>query len=150
MNKISFTIILSSIILISCASRSTDKTFVEKTVQEEVISGDNSFEDFIKKFSKDSVFQLTRIKFPIIYSYTSEDDDTGVMSTKQIQKEEWKMIDLVDKMGFGEEVKIIEEIKNLKTIDLSVNGVDTGLSITYCFEQENNIWYLVKIIDQSN
>lgn len=134
----------------SCASRSTDKTVVEKTVQEEVISGDNSFDDFIKKFSKDSVFQLSRVKFPIIYSYTSEDDETGAMSTKQIQKKEWKMIDLVDKMGFGEEVKIIKEIKDSKTIELSVNGVDTGLSITYCFEQENNIWYLVKIIDQSN
>ena len=150
MNTIKFALFLSSVVLlISCGSKNIDKSS-KSNVKQEVTTTENSFDDFIKKFSKDKLFQLSRIKFPVTYNYTNEDDETGAMSTKQIQKNEWKAIDFVDKSGFGEAVEVSKEVKDSNTIDLLVKGVDTGLSITYCFKKEYNTYYLVKIIDYSN
>jgi hypothetical protein len=150
-NKLGLFLILSSILLISCSSKS-NKSIAndEAKVQNEKTISEEPFDVFIKKFSKDSSFQLLRIKFPLVYTYSEEEIDTGSLSTKQIKKEEWEIIDLVDKSGFGESVEIIKETNGSDLIQLLVKGVDTGVHIVYFFEKENNKWYLVKITDQSN
>lgn len=145
------TVILSSIILISCATRSTDKAVTDvSNIQKEKTLSDSTFDDFLKKFSKDTTFQLLRIKFPLAYYYISENEETDDMLIKHIQKSEWKIIDLIDTKEFNEPVEIEIEPKGSNLIELLVKGIDTGLSITYCFKKEDNKWYLIKIIDQSN
>ncbi|MDP4183708.1 MAG: hypothetical protein Q8862_00925 [Bacteroidota bacterium] len=150
-NKFRFFLILSSILLISCSSKS-NKSIAndEAKIQNETTISEEPFDVFIKKFSKDSSFQLLRIKFPLVYNYSEEEIETGSLQTKQIKKEEWKIIDLVDKSGFGEPVEIIKETNGSDLIQLLVKGVETGIYIVYFFEKEDNKWCLVKITDQSN
>lgn len=150
MNTIKISIFILGVLLLSCSSRPSNNSDNKSSVDQETLTSDNSFDEFIKEFSEDSSFQLTRIKFPVTYSYSSQDDETGAMETVQIPKREWKKINLIGKGGFEEAVEITKSIKGSNTIELLVQGVDTGLSVTYCFEKENGLWYLIKIIDQSN
>lgn len=150
MNTIKISIFILGVLLLSCSSRPSNNSDNKISVDQETLTSDNSFDEFIKEFSEDSSFQLTRVKFPVTYSYSSQDDETGAMETVQIPKREWKKINLIGKGGFEEAVGITKSIKGSNTIELLVQGVDTGLSVTYCFEKENDLWYLIKIIDQSN
>jgi hypothetical protein len=150
-NKLGIVLILLSILLISCSSKGNKNIANDEAkVQNEMTIKEEPFDVFIKKFSKDNSFQLLRIKFPLVYNYSEEEIETGSLSTKQIKKEEWEIIDLVDKSGFGESVEIIKETNGSNLIHILVRGVDTGIHIVYFFEKEDNKWYLVKITDQSN
>lgn len=141
-------IFMLGLLLLSCSSRPSDNPFTKSSVDQETITSDRSFDKFIRDFSDDISFQLTRIKFPLAYIF--QDEETGEMVTIHISKKEWKAINLIGNGGFEEEVTISKSTKNSNTKNILIQGVDTGVSVTYRFEKEKGVWYLTKIIDQSN
>lgn len=61
-------VLLISCILLglwSCRSGQTDKSLVEKTSEIEVVELPKGFDSFYKKFHADTVFQVSRIVFPL-------------------------------------------------------------------------------------
>lgn len=150
MNRIKIIIVVSVWLQLSCCSNTSNYSGNKCINSQKTINSVNSFDEFIKEFSEDTCFQLSSIKFPVIYTFSSPDDEGGAIETSKIYKKEWKIINLIDKDGFEEAVEISKSIKDTNTIEISVKGVDTGLSISYSFEKVSGKWYLIRIIDHSN
>jgi hypothetical protein len=106
-------------------------------------SDDETFESFIEKFSLDSLFQESRIVFPLKKKYLNEN-----------LKEEEKFVEAIDwwrvilestdnySMRFFENKKV-----NLGMVEF--RGVENGVSVTYTFELKGGEWFLVEMEDFS-
>lgn len=111
---------------------------------------DSSFEDFFSRFSTDSVFQVSRIKFPLEYSYY--DDDS--LSMDKINSEEWAYLDFSDdSLASKSEVdayniEFIEVDRNM--IEYLRKGIDNGIFVSYRFRKTHGRWHLTEIVDRSN
>jgi hypothetical protein len=115
------------------------------------IQNDFSFGQFFRSFSKDSVFQLTRIKFPL--DYFSLDKD-GTQEEMIIEKDEWTFIDFTgDVIAYKQETdKFKPFIKRMgkDNVTYTREGVDNGIHIEYTFHKIDGKWTLVKVFDTSN
>jgi hypothetical protein len=58
------------------------------------IKQDSSFEDFFTQFSRDSLFQISRIQFPLNYSYFEGYNDS--LLVERIEQKDWNYIDFGD------------------------------------------------------
>ena len=106
-------------------------------------SDDETFESFIEKFSLDSLFQESRIVFPLKKKYLNEN-----------LKEEEKFVEAIDwwrvilestdnySMRFFEKKKV-----NLGMVEF--RGVENGVRVTYTFELNGGEWFLVEMEDFS-
>jgi hypothetical protein len=111
----------------------------------------SNFHDFINKFNKDSLFQKSRVKFPITieyadwkkdYEYTKETiqkSDYNIMTFEYDESYKTRDIDKYE--------QIIKVNGNKATIEL--RGIDNGISGDYYFERIDEKWTLVTWIDSS-
>ncbi|UOY06615.1 DUF4348 domain-containing protein [Muricauda sp. SCSIO 64092] len=109
---------------------------------------DQTFDDFFKRFARDSTFQKTRVKFPLRLSYYKDVLDDS-LSIDVIKKSSYSYIDLRENnpmVGNDYEVSFEE---NGNQMDYYLTGIDNGILITYVFKQNENCWYLVEILDES-
>jgi hypothetical protein len=105
-------------------------------------NNNETFSKFLEKFSSDSTFQYSRLRFPIkndVYN-----TDTGLFESHLISQNEWKFSNLNDP-NF---IKSVKRESDNKTI-LNIQIEDTGVSILYNFEIFDGLWYLNKIVDES-
>ena len=110
------------------------------------------FEQFFKNFSKDSIFQKSRIKVPlkcISYDYESSEEPiieniTKVTNFKYINfsKDSSAMKKEYDKYK-------IEKEKTKDGLIYKRVGFDNGIYMSYEFKLINDCWFLVSIIDES-
>lgn len=134
--------LLISIIVAGCAVKSRNDSSVK---------ADGTFEIFFKEFSRDSVFQSSRIKFPLKHSYY--EDYGEALTDGEIKAEEWKHIDFRnDSLASTrkEDAYSIEIIKNDLGVEYLRKGIDNGISMSFHFEKEGAQWFLIKIVDRSN
>lgn len=110
------------------------------------------FDEFFEKFSKDSLFQKNRVKYPLKTSYI-EDIETGNFTTKLISNaREYNYIDFTkDKSAMDKESdKYSIDIENLEEIVYyKLLGYDNGIHISYKFELIDGCWLLIEILDES-
>lgn len=145
-------IIFFSVLLISCDNNSTvpreltnDKQIDSSTSKETV---DNDFNDFIVKFSTDSVFQLSRTKFPLKISWHEIEQDTVIYKDKST----FEVIDFRTKKSTGTLDQWEQEIvidKNNKSATIEIRGIENGIFIDYLFEKINGQWMFIEIDDSS-
>ena len=111
---------------------------------------DESFYNFLVKFSFDENFQKERIQFPLEKTFLSEDSARPI--TKNIDRGEWKHIYLLRphqsyftdiRHHFGEPEKDSTERV------LVYIGIENGIDIKYYFKKLDGQWYLIKITDFS-
>lgn len=108
------------------------------------------FEVFFDRFGKDSVFQKSRVKFPLKWSYFG--DDYEKLIVKYVDIKEFFYIDFSeDKNAMERESGKYEVVieKNNDEINYLLKGYDNGLYMTYAFKLIEECWYLVEIIDES-
>ena len=114
-----------------------------------------SFEDFFKQFSRDSIFQKNRVKYPLQYlvsdyDYTTNKDTIGV---ELIQRRKYNYLDFtIDKGAMNNEYdKYTVETKKINgnTIHYMHLGYDNGIQVTYKFKLIEGCWYMVEILDES-
>ena len=105
---------------------------------------EKKFVDFLKKFSKDSIYQKSHILFPL--EDYSLDDDYQTISQK-IEKEKWNHFNVIEE---------IESLLFLANIDSNNNfrniyyrGIGNGILVKLTFKRVNNEWFLVKTEDYS-
>jgi hypothetical protein len=103
---------------------------------------DEQFDVFFKRFQVDSVFQKSRINFPLKNILKADEGDT----VKTIDSDKW---------GFT-------NFKNIKNLILKENKIskynvnmilqieDTGVNVTYSFVYKNSSWRLNSIVDESD
>jgi len=107
---------------------------------------DNSienFDTFFEKFFYDSAFQCSRIKFPL--AVETYDIDLNGFKKSTINAGEWNFFNI--KQLNTEYVFIASKEKDQTTV--TIQKEDTGLSVDYTFQQQQNKWILIKIVDQS-
>lgn len=135
-NKIfSFVILL---IILGC-----DPQIVDSQIKIDKIKKKEDFKFFYTKFCSDSLFQISRINFPLKSETYDIDEESFGVSKLSIQ--EWKYMDF---KHLGQEYQ-----SSLNVLDefatLIIQKKETGISVKYIFELSKNQWFLVKVIDES-
>lgn len=110
------------------------------------------FEAFFQDFATDSMFQSSRIAYPIsYYSIDIEDNQEEYVYNKY---DFWYIDFTVDSEASTQIVDAYEPliIKEDKSKILYVRkGIDNGIRIEYHFEiNKTGKWHLIKIVDTSN
>jgi hypothetical protein len=110
------------------------------------------FDTFFEKFGTDSVFQLSRISFPISY-YTVDIEDNK--EEYVYSKDDFWYIDFTEDSQAAERKvdayePVIKRDDDSKATYIRM-GIDNGIRIEYYFEMnDKGEWYLVEIVDNSN
>ena len=106
-------------------------------------SNNETFESFIEKFSLDSLFQESRVVFPLKKKYLNK-------NLKEVEKlveaaDWWRVIfEETDNytMRYFENKKVGQGVVEFK-------GIEKGISITYIFELKDGEWFLIEMKDLS-
>lgn len=145
--------ILLSMLLGSCHNNSTTETNVAIDDSGIISTGesvDDDFNIFIEKFSSDSLFQLSRIKFPlmiIIYDMSNDRD-----SAMCINKSDFNILDFRKKKSSVQSDQWKQEIvfdNKHTSATIEIRGIDNGMMVDYLFEKVNGAWMLIEIKDSS-
>jgi hypothetical protein len=109
---------------------------------------DSKFETFIKYFSKDSLFQIGRIDFPLKVQNRQENKIQDVT----IQKSKFHKLDFdVKTAGTRMFDKYNQNIKvEGNQAKIEIRGVDNGIFIDVYFEKISKKWKLVTWVDSSD
>jgi hypothetical protein len=134
-----YSIILLFMILWGCESKPQTKTIKEK-----VSNYIEPFDTFLTKFSSDSTFQNSRIKFPLL----SKTDDGEDSEQNFISQKEWGFSDLT-KLKSPKYILTKEKISD-KEYHLTFQIQDTGVHVIYVFNQEHFKWVLSSITDNGD
>ena len=133
-------ILLLTILLAGCGTKTTD-TISDSTVDSE------TFDDFLKKFKSDSLFQIERVKFPLTL-VTWDDDDK--LTTEEIELESWRHLSF-DKVVTGEIDGYTRETKiYADSAKIELRGVDNGIYVDYVFTKVDGQWRLTTKRDYSD
>lgn len=150
MNKnISILIIL---FLISCGTKPTNSTITDQGADSLTISkkiDQEDFNEFFKKFTTDSVFQVERTKFPFRVIWMTEDGET----THETEKDNWTHSTFYydDSYASRQVDAYTQKIKQYSdSVVLEQRGVDNGIYVDYKFIRDNGKWILFTGKDYSN
>ncbi|RAR48417.1 DUF4348 domain-containing protein [Flavobacterium lacus] len=137
-----------------------EKVEVKKTTESrKQISGikipenvDGDFKTFLYYFSKDSIFQISRVNFPLKVMEVDQ-NNTFEQLEMIIQKNEYTKLDFeYPKDALTRETS--RYTQNIKTkdnkSDVEIRGYDNGIDTDYFFEKENGKWILKSWDDNSN
>ncbi len=106
-------------------------------------SNNETFESFIEKFSLDSLFQESRVVFPLRKRHLNE-------SLKEVEKiveaKDWWRIILESTDDYS--MRYFEKEKENKGF-VEFKGIENGIKITYVFELKDGEWFLVEVEDLS-
>lgn len=158
-----------TIVTTPCDSRGKkDSTLTEKEIRKKTVMVDDSgkliineekttdskfesFDEFYKKFTTDSLFQIERVKFPWTVMTWELGEESPVKEL--INKEDWRFGSFYYEDGYATRQidAYTQKIKNYgDTIKLEIRGVDNGIFIDYNFTKDKNKWFLVSEKDYSN
>ena len=109
---------------------------------------DEKFKTFIFDFMNDSIFQSSRIEFPIDVSVTNEDFET---ISYKINKSDWQHDLMFANSEFRIQFYDNWDARLSKTNQRLIvyHGIDNGIRIEYYFKLIGEKWYLIKYADYS-
>lgn len=113
-------------------------------------SKDSSFDSFINKFSTDSVFQKSRIVFPLkttVYDMDAQQDKIIFVSQKDCA-----IMDFRQKKSTGQSDQWVQKTilhADSSKAHIEIRGIDNGISVDCKFEKKNGNWYLLEVNDHS-
>lgn len=148
--------LISTLSLFSCI-KDSDSKLVDK-VSSRISKNSTTvcptdFDVFFELFSKDSVYQKSRVKYPLRYEFSSSEtayQDTEVEFIKS--ESEFNYQDFTkDSLAMQREVDAytVKKVKTDEGIEYSQLGYDNGIHVVYKFKMSNGCWNLVKIEDHS-
>lgn len=165
--KLTSLFILISILIISCKNENikTNSKKVEKTKIDYIKSDkpqskviDENFEDFLKDFSRDSLFQISRVKFPLkvkeidLETMTEIDENKSEFKEITILKSNYTKLDfnypkdaLTRELDRYNQKNILKN--NLMTVE--IRGIDNGICSDFYFEKIDGKWFLKSWSEQS-
>jgi hypothetical protein len=139
--------IILFIACLSCKPKISNQAFdkasidtIDNSTKIELISED--FKNFFSKFKSDSLFQIQRIDNPIsviISDEESEEEEKQDVKYVSFNQKDWDV---------KIELKTNEESKD--TMNVILEGKDTGIHIEHLFVKRNDKWYLFQIKNLSD
>jgi len=131
MKKIKMCIMLfSMIVFVCCRSGSPEGN------SSTVVAGGETFNSFYKAFHQDSLFQISRIQFPL--PGINSDDMTVNDSIYFWKKEDWLFQHMVDTTLFIRKLSITDG-----TAEEDITSKEPGVLIKRRFKNDRGKWYLV-------
>ncbi|HCY41799.1 MAG TPA: hypothetical protein DHV48_10655 [Prolixibacteraceae bacterium] len=129
------------------------KWYLNKIITDKIDFGNSeNFVLFLKQFMSDSVFQMSRIKFPLKYKTLYDSDEESFLDTTLIlNQSDWRFnylyygLKQLTNFSYSWSSEIVENDEML----LFVSGVENGIYIQYFFKRIDNKWYLIKKNDES-
>jgi hypothetical protein len=144
-------LVFIAFMLFSCRTETTK----QNEINNQKISNVRDEEDFtlfLEKFGEDSVFQLSRISFPISYYKIDIEDNKEEFV---YQKNDFWYIDFSKDISAAN--KQTDAFESLTKMDGDAKatyirkGIDNGIRMEYYFERnEKGEWWMVKVVDNSN
>ena len=119
---------------------------------------DENFETFLAKFNRDSVFQISRVKFPLkvkeidLESMVELDENKSEFKERTILKSDYTKLDFTyPKDALTRELdRYTQKIKIKKNITVvEIRGVDNGIYSDFYFEKIDGKWFLQTWKEQS-
>jgi hypothetical protein len=110
------------------------------------------FKAFIISFKTDSIFQHSRIIFPLTHEIIGDLDEAENIIDK-IDSKNWRYIDFkYDPKYETRETDAFTEkfIVDKSSAKLLYQGVDNGINVEFIFEMKDNNWYLTRWNDLSD
>ena len=104
------------------------------------------FDLFFKKFNADSVFQYSRVVYPLKIKTAIENSDNW--TTKFLLQKEYKYFDLTKYDGQKSIINKTRVSSKKMTIHYAVE--DTGIGLDYYFITKNGRWWLSYVEDYSD
>jgi len=110
---------------------------------------DSEFKLFLDFFNNDSIFQISRVKFPM-----SIQDLNGEFELEEriINEDEY----FLKKFDFNEinKTEVFQDYTQKITLNdenasIEINGIENGIACEFFFKRINNKWQLISWIDQS-
>jgi hypothetical protein len=108
------------------------------------------FNYFFERFSRDSMFQKSRVKYPLRWSYYSGNYDK--LQVEMINHQEFSYFDFENDVNAKGKKQGAFEVGMSISKDKVVyqrTGIDTGLLMSFQFKLINGCWFLVEILDES-
>jgi hypothetical protein len=136
---------------ISCNNTAQEKGSIHKIEIENAALDDidKYFESFISKFSKDSLFQISRITFPLRVQELELSDSSSYIENI-IDLSDHRMLDFSPpEFKNGQEAYTIQNKVEESKATIEVRGIDNGIITDFYFEKIEGKWMLVYWIDSS-
>lgn len=104
-----------------------------------------SFLVFLKDFINDSVYQRESLKLPVVFEYSSEDEEETLK--KLLSYEEWRefVSDLPDMTREVVNIDYGQSLISTNRKSVMLKGFSNGLLITFHFDFRNGRWHLFEI-----
>lgn len=131
--------------------KESEKNVIVKTHKINKDSDEEHFHEFLLKFNKDSLFQISRIDFPLKVKESDSEKDYG-LSEIIIQKADYQKMDFtyLESYKTQEYDKFEQHIKIKKNrAIIEIRGIDNGIRADYIFEKRKGKWNLATWIDSS-
>lgn len=112
-----------------------------------IVNIDNNFKDFLTLFNKDSIFQISRVKFPMTVEFADPEKDYDY-SKEVINIKNYHKLNLIKDESPNPEYEQNIEVKNKKAV-VDFRGIENGISSEFIFEKINGKWMLITWVDAS-
>ena len=111
-----------------------------------------SFINFLRRFMNDSVFQISRTKFPFkVKTWTGSEEETKDTSYFK-DLSQWRFISLYNGLDsltdFSNDWN--SEIPDKDQLTVFIGGVENGISVSYYFKKFDNLWFFIELEDYSD
>lgn len=133
------------IIGVAKAKEMEDAKLVKTIVNYHLISEDDPFIEFFKRFNEDSTFHINHITYPLVRCYVNIDGDSD---TAIIKKGKAIYSNLLLQYEGLEKLELLVTQKN-GLYSVEQRGVDVGILIIYYFKNIDGEWMLIRIEDMS-
>ncbi|MFH6997230.1 DUF4348 domain-containing protein [Flavobacterium sp. FlaQc-57] len=165
--KPAISLLLLSFLFVNCKNESIkpDNKRLEKPKVENIKIkkpaskiADENFEDFLKDFSRDSLFQISRVKFPLkvkeidLESMEEIKENKSGFKERTISKSEYTKLDFTyPKDALTRELDRYSQKNILKNnlMNVEIRGIDNGIYSDFYFEKINGKWFLKSWKEQS-
>ncbi len=114
----------------------------------DINKSDEAFPPFLQKFEQDSIFQASRITFPLLKLELEKEKRNTIQ--KWVNEKDYQKINLIPLFNgkpnstYSEEFRIIND----QTI-VEIRGLDNGKILNYHFTKKNGKWILIEWDDFS-
>lgn len=136
------TILFTFLLLTELLSPNVSQPFDFKQNQK----SNEDFFKFLESFSLDEKFQLTRIKFPLLFIYWNE--SLTELDTSYVQSDEWEFRHFYFTSSSDSYGQVYDNFDHkLQDTDERVfawHGIGNGINKFLYFKRINGLWYLIK------
>jgi hypothetical protein len=135
--------------LIACNRNSVNKP---KDMGKNQVESSEDFILFFSQFKSDSVFQRSRIVFPLNYETLNLDTEETKIETENITGQEWKYNTFYWDSTYAKralDAYTQDILISPDTVKINYNGVDNGINMQLIFICIQGKWFYIKMIDHS-